>query len=63
MQGIYILYELYVDDLLLVLTVGSLRRWILLYGVGCQSHYTWMVMYGDCPNVDKGQYVWASYIL
>ena len=36
---------------------------VLLYGVGCQSHYTWMVMHGDCPNVDIGQDVWAFYIL
>ena len=52
MQGIYILLELYLCDHP-VLTDWGLIRWFLLYGVGCQSHYTWMVIYGDCPNVDK----------
>ena len=51
--------------------VSTLYRWssccctswgFELYDAGCQSHYTWMVLYGDCPTANTSQYEWASYI-
>ena len=59
MQGICIWIKPCTGGLLPVSTIGGQSRWSWLYEARCQSHYTWMVMYGDCPIVNTGQYVWA----